>query len=96
LADVIAFFAGLAIVDSRVHKKSSLPGRVKTFIAITGLWLISVPVVVIQYYYPVISINLVDVANLLWGTSLVASGIYEASYFGVILMCWLTKGMELQ
>src|SRR5438445_2942684 len=71
--DVLAFLIGLvgwnAFVDKKFHP--AMPARFKTYLLVTGLWLISIPVVILAYYQPIIAVNLQDVVNYLWGASLI-------------------------
>ncbi len=96
--DGISFIAGFATWEDHKGKKSHpvMPARYKNYLIATGLWLISIPVVVISYFIPVISISLMDVANVLWGTSLVISCGYDTLYVMIFFSCWLTEGMGIQ
>jgi len=96
--DIISLGAGLAVWYDLKERKFHpvMPARYRNFLIATGLWLISIPVVILSYYYPVISINLQEIANYIWWTSIWFSGAYDTLYVMVIAGCWLTKGMGVE
>jgi hypothetical protein len=68
--------------------------RYRNFLLATGLWLVTIPMVVAAYFLPALAISLQDVANYAWSTSLVASGAYDTMYIMVVVGTYVTKGMD--
>jgi hypothetical protein len=96
--DGISFAIMYALYDDNKKKHFALvmTPRFRNGLIAMGLWLVSIPVVVISYYLPVIAISLLDIANLFWMISLTLSGGYDTLYVMIIVGGWLSKGMELE
>jgi len=96
--DGISFLALVAVYDDnkKRHFKLAMTPCFKGGLVAMGLWLISIPVVVISYYLPVIPFTLMDVANVAWGISIALSAAYNTMYVMVVVGSWLVKGMELE
>jgi hypothetical protein len=93
--DGVSFAAGITIWDDNKahHYHPTMTPRFRNGLMALGLWLISIPIVIVNYYQPLISISLLDVANFVWNVSVAFSAGYDALYVMVIIGVWLTKGM---
>lgn len=69
-----------------------LPTRLKTAMVVTGLWLISIPVVIVSYYLPIVPWG--DILTFFWNLSLILGTGYDVTYVIVVIGIWLTQGME--
>jgi uncharacterized membrane-anchored protein len=94
--DAICFLGTLALwEDSKRHYHPNMTPRFRNGLIAMGLWLMSIPVVILSYFLPSISVSWMDVLNYIWGASLVASGFYDISYVIVVVGCWLSEGVSL-